>query len=288
MQMFISVLHPIKSMPEGPEVKRIVERLNKGLAGKKLRAFNFENQSYCDKQVRDQISDLRQKLETEEMTIDSVNCKGKFIWFSLNDGEWEIWHTLGMSGTWRSYNPKKNVMVSLVTGEDKKWYYKDSRRFGTFKIFHRDNSTLEKKLTTLGPDMLSAPPTFEEFEKRMRKKDHWNVTKALMDQKVVSGIGNYIKAEVLYGAGISPWREVHTLSQSELKKVYEQTLWVINASYDCRGASIRDYVMPDGSKGDYKFKFKVYSQRVSPDGYQVICDKTPDKRTTWWCPDFQR
>ena len=71
--MFISVLHPIKCMPEGPEVKRIVERLNKGLAGKKLRAFNFENQSYCDKQVRDQISDLRQKLETEEMTIDSVN-----------------------------------------------------------------------------------------------------------------------------------------------------------------------------------------------------------------------
>tara|TARA_R110002020_G_scaffold205131_2_gene409678 strand:+ start:10734 stop:11561 length:828 start_codon:yes stop_codon:yes gene_type:complete len=275
-------------MPEGPEVKRIVERLNSGLAGKKLRAFNFENQSYCDKQVRDQILDLKHQLTSEDLVIDKVNCKGKFIWFTLNDGEWEIWHTLGMSGSWRSYHPKKNVMVSLETDSGKKWYYKDARRFGTFKVFHRDNSALTKKLNTLGPDMLSAPPTFEEFEIRMRKKDHWNIAKALMDQKVVSGIGNYIKAEVLYGAGISPWREVNTLNQDELKEIYHHSLWVINAAYECRGASIKDYVLPDGTKGDYKFKFKVYSKKVSPEGHRVICEETPDRRKTWWCPDYQR
>jgi DNA-formamidopyrimidine glycosylase len=260
-------------MPEGPEVKRIVTRLNAGLSGQKLRAFNFENQSYCDKQVRDQILELRQRLDEEDLTIDSVNCKGKFIWFSLNGGEWYIWHTLGMTGGWRSSNPKKNVMVSLETKDGKKWYYKDARRFGTFKVFHNDSAGLEKKLNTLGPDMLSEPPTFEEFEIRLRKKDHWNITKALMKQTVVSGIGNYIKAEVLYRAGISPWREVNTLSQEELRDIYDETLWVINTAYE---------------KGSYRFKFKVYSKKVSTDGYPVVCEETPDRRKTWWCPATQR
>ena len=91
-------------MPEGPEVKRIVERLNKRLAGEELRAIHFENESYCSKQVRDQIHDLRAVLDDKPLKIDGINCKGKFIWFTLNGGEWEIWHTLGMSGTWRNYN----------------------------------------------------------------------------------------------------------------------------------------------------------------------------------------
>ena len=85
-------------------------------------------------------------------------------------------------------------MLKLETLDGKLTYYRDTRRFGTFKIFHKDNSTLDKKLATLGPDMLNDPPSFDEFVMRLRKKNHWNITKALMDQKVVSGIGNYIKA----------------------------------------------------------------------------------------------
>ena len=60
---------------------------------------------------------------------------------------------------------------------------------------------------------------------------------------------------------------MHELSDEELKRLYDASLWVIKASYDARGATIRDYEMPDGTKGDYKFKFKVYSQRKDPLGY---------------------
>ncbi|MHA1286820.1 MAG: Fpg/Nei family DNA glycosylase [Candidatus Thorarchaeota archaeon] len=274
-------------MPEGPEVKRIVERLNKRLAGEELRAIHFENESYCSKQVRDQIHDLRAVLDDKPLKIDGINCKGKFIWFTLNGGEWEIWHTLGMSGTWRTYNPKNHVMLKLETLDGKLTYYRDTRRFGTFKIFHKDNSTLDKKLATLGPDMLNDPPSFDEFVMRLRKKNHWNITKALMDQKVVSGIGNYIKAEVLYRAKISPWHTVEELTDDDLRAIYDQTRFVIQASYDCRGATIRDYVLPDGSTGDYRFEFECYSKRVSKHGHKVIQEETPDRRRTWWCPDYQ-
>ena len=274
-------------MPEGPEVKRIVERLNRRLAGKELHAIHFKNQSYCDKQVRDQIHDLRAELSDKPKTIDKVQCKGKFIWFTLDDGEWEIWHTLGMTGSWRNSNPKKNVMLKLETDGEQMTYYKDTRRFGTFKIFHKDNSRLDKKLQTLGPDMLNDPPTFEEFLVCLRKKNHWNITKALMDQKVVCGIGNYIKAEVLYRAKVSPWRNVGDISDEELEEIYKQTKFVIQSSYDKKGATIRDYVMPDGSIGAYRFEFEVYAKKVSKHGHKVLQEDTPDKRKTWWCPDYQ-
>ena len=94
-------------------------------------------------------------------------------------------------------------------------------------------------------------------------------------------------AEALYIAKISPHRFVHELNDEELKRLYDASLWVIKASYDARGATIRDYVMPDGTKGDFKFKFKVYSQRKDPLGHSVIKEATADGRTTHWVAEVQ-
>ncbi len=109
----------------------------------------------------------------------------------------------------------------------------------------------------------------------------------MMNQKVVAGIGNYIKAEALYRAKISPHRTVESLSDEELHNLYRCSLWVIKASYEARGATIRNYEMPDGSKGDFKFNFQVYAQETDPDGRIVIRDKTPDGRTTHWVKEIQ-
>ena len=91
----------------------------------------------------------------------------------------------------------------------------------------------------------------------------------------------------MYIAKISPHRFVNELNDEELKRLYDASLWVIKASYDARGATIRDYVMPDGTKGDFKFKFKVYSQRKDPLGHSVIKEATADGRTTHWVAEVQ-
>ena len=197
-----------------------------------------------------------------------------------------MFHTLGMSGTWRiqQKNPKYGRLC-FIRDDGKRCHYKDYRRFGTFKIFNPETapSKLERKLQKdLGPDILNEEVTFADWQQRFRKVNHYNVTKAMMNQKVVSGIGNYIKAEALYRAGISPHRTVESLSDAELQDLYRCSLWVIKASYEARGATIRNYEMPDGSKGDFKFKFQVYAQETDPSGRTVIRDKTPDGRTTHW------
>ena len=93
-------------MPEGPEVKRTVERLNRILQGKQLQEIVVEDQPWFQKQVRDDIMVMMSHLNNEPLTIDSVQCKGKFIYFTLSAGNeiYHIHHTLGMSGTWRLPN----------------------------------------------------------------------------------------------------------------------------------------------------------------------------------------
>jgi DNA-formamidopyrimidine glycosylase len=274
-------------MPEGPEVRRIVERLDKFYQGREITAIDFYDESYKSKQVRDDVDLFVNSLPA---TVNSVKCKGKFIYWTFDNG-FVIFHTLGMSGTWRiqDKNPKYGRLC-FIRDDGKKCHYKDYRRFGTFKILQPDlaQERLERKLVKeLGPDILNEEVSFDSWQQRFRKVNHYNVTKAMMNQKVVAGIGNYIKAEALYRAKISPHRTVESLSDEELHNLYRCSLWVIKASYEARGATIRNYEMPDGTKGDFKFNFQVYAQETDPAGRLVIRDKTPDGRTTHWVKEIQ-
>ena len=274
-------------MPAGPEVKRSTNRLNQFFEGRELASIDFYDESYRAKQVRDDVDAFVESLPTK---VKSVQCKGKFIYWTMENG-FIIFHTLGMSGTWRIQNKSpKHGRLSFVREDGKLIHYKDYRRFGTFKILNPEiaHGKLEDNLgKLLVPDILNEEVSFDLWAERFRKVNHYNVTKAMMHQKVVAGIGNYIKAEALYIAKISPHRFVHELNDDELKRLYDASLWVIKASYDARGATIRDYELPDGTKGDYKFRFKVYSQRKDPLGHKVIKEATADGRTTHWVAEVQ-
>ena len=127
-------------MPEGPEVKKITEKLNQSLAGKTITQIDIVDESYKTNQMRDEVDDF---MATLPHTIDSVQCKGKFIYWTLDGGAWHIWHTLGMSGTWRYGNTQqKGIRLTLHT-EGKKAHYRDTRKFGTFKFFKNNLEGLE-------------------------------------------------------------------------------------------------------------------------------------------------
>lgn len=272
-------------MPEGPEVAHITRRLNNKFAGSQLTDITFKDPRYRGTQVRDEVDAFMADLP---MTIHSVKCKGKFIYFEL-DNDWTIWHTLGMSGSWRASekSARKGHRLTFHSTEGD-YFYRDPRKFGTFK-FMRDPEALETKLNKkLGPDMLAEDVSDSDFIAAVRKKKHWNVTRAIMDQTVIAGIGNYIKAEALYYAKINPWRKVSQLTDTQLKALNHYLKWVIRAAYEARGATLRDYVLPDGTKGEYTFQFAVYSKRQCPNGNPITHEETPDRRTTWWVPAIQR
>ena len=276
-------------MPEGPEVTIIREGLHKLLKGKYIHSIKIGDGS----RYRNKAPDLMNTfLETTPSKIIKIDSKGKLIFWELENGYYML-NTLGMSGIWSS-EKKKHISLQIHYGkkndkesQQKILYFADQRHFGTVK-FIQGEAELNKKLKTIGPDMLNDKDmSFEVFEKRMRKQDKKNITVALMNQKVVSGIGNYLKSESLYHAKISPLLKVEDLSKERLKLLYQACRLKIVASYNQGGASLRDYMDIDDKEGQYHFTFQVYGQKKTPEGLKVEHIQTNDKRGTFWVPEVQ-
>ena len=278
-------------MPEGPEVRRSADRLFKSLATKKLRKVEVHGGRYAQKPPEGTDELNRVLKEADGMRIDQIDCKGKFMFWTFFPG-WVMWCTYGMSGQWFQGEPDKHTAVSLWIehgGKLERWCFRDPRHFGTLKFVHDpDDSVTKKKLATLGPDMLHNPPDERTFRVELLRKNQKTLAEALMDQSVVSGVGNYVKAEALYLAELSPHRVIRDLSTQEIERLRVQIINVMKASYNTGGATISTYRNVDGTKGGAQRRFAVYGNQTDPMGNPVVREETKDGRTTHWVPSVQK
>lgn len=285
-------------MPEGAELAISRDQLRQILVGRTVSSVHAVGGRYA-KVPPAGMDDFMRSMRVNGVNnaqVHSVNVKGKFMhWRFTND--WVLWCTYGMSGGWETRRDPKHCALELyhrhpsgLVLEDRVpgLYFNDQRHFGTLRFIYDPTSDLtEKKLSTLGPDMLNDPPTLGEFRERLRKRSESTLAETLMDQSVMSGVGNYVKAEALYVARLSPHRIVNGLSQSETRALHEAVQAVLQRAYKAGGATIATYRQPDGSMGDAQRRFAVYGQSEDPLGNPVTNETTKDGRTTWWVRQVQ-
>jgi len=267
-------------MPEGPECRRIAESLAKEVSNKTIVGIDILGGRYTKKEpsgLSDLISDL-------PIAVAGVGVHGKFIYWILSK-EHSLWNTLGMSGHW-SGEEQKHSRIKIRFSDKTHVYFNDTRNFGTIKLV-KGKSELIKKLKSLGPDMLSEDVDNITFLSALRKKNKHNICKVLMDQSVIAGVGNYVKAEALWLAKINPASNVQDLEDYQLIDLNESIKSVLRASYESGGATIKSYKNFDGEIGDYSSRFLVYNQKTDPHGNEVVKFQTPDGRTTHWVPEVQ-
>lgn len=267
-------------MPEGVEVKIICEQLNSKTQGKKVTGLEILGGRFL-KKAPDCLDEFKTSLSSQPQ-LQSVSCKGKFIWFTFSNG-WYLFNTLGMTGSWSTETEKHSAF--RLDLDDSSLYFTDPRRFGTIH-FTNLVGHLNNKLKSLGPDFMSEPPTVEEFIQRFNKKK--TLCELLMDQGVCCGVGNYIKAEALYRAKLSPLRPGNQCTKDELKLLLKSICNVMQESYRARGATLATYKNVDGEAGAFSSFLRVYKKQNDPDGNLVVAVETPDKRTTYWVPSIQR
>jgi formamidopyrimidine-DNA glycosylase len=217
------------------------------------------------------------------ITVKSTDCKGKFIYTELA-GEKFFLSTLGMTGSWSS-RETKHSRLRLRLDDGGTVYFNDIRNFGTVKIVE-SRSLLDKKLSELGPDMLSGDVSDDVFIRSIRRYNK-TLAEVLMDQKIICGVGNYLKAECLYFSKLSPHRLTSSLTDEDLKNLNSVIKKVIKTSYETGGATIYTFSNYDGEKGDYTKRFAVYNQAQDPLGHEVKRETTRDGRTTFWVPTIQ-
>jgi len=278
-------------MPEGPEVKRTAILLSSFWVGQRLIEVKVLGGRYSKKP--EAVNLLVEALPLKVMTITS---KGKFLYWIFREKEilylTSLFNTFGMSGFWSS-EKQSHARIEFIREDGKSVFFHDQRNFGTFK-YTRDLMDLDKKLGSLGPDVLRNNwVPLESFQEKFKKGKNNQKTLAelLMNQKIFSGIGNYLKAEILWMAELSPHRTPESLGEDEWKLLHSLCHIIPSESlYHGRGSSIMTYraKMKNSDLQYPQGNLAVYRRKKDPEGREIIPEETKDKRTTHWVPDYQK
>jgi formamidopyrimidine-DNA glycosylase len=295
-------------MPEGIEVRILIECLKPIYLGKTIKSTKFIGGRYIKHSLPDGYTDF---AKTAPYKIVDIGSKGKFIYFILMDSKgdkWSMFNTLGMTGIWLA-QPDKHTTFVMEMSDKVNLYFSDIRNFGTFK-FLRDPELkqLNKKLTTLGLEIFNPHTEFtqDKFAEKIAKSPTKTLPEILMNQKNFAGIGNYIKAEALYHAHLSPHRTGKSLSKQDINNLYEAIKYVVYTAYfagnyyeivditgekheniKCRSRELtREYL--GIKKGVKEYEFEVYNREKDTKGNKVERLATKDGRTTFWVPTVQK
>lgn len=267
-------------MPEGPEVRRMTQDLAAAVSESTLEDISVLTGRYTKKPIEG-LLEINTELPTK---IIGAGCHGKFIYLLTSCG-YHIWNTLGMTGRWSS-DKTKHSRIELSFKSGKKIYFEDVRNFGTLKFVY-GKSKLIKKLKTLGPDLLADDIDEDFFVARLREKNNQNITKILMNQKIFSGIGNYVKSESLWLSEIDPNLEIHEISDKKLKILCKAVKNVLRESYNTGGATFNTHKNFSGTPGNYSSRFLCYGRKIDAEGNTVEKIQSADGRTTHWSPKKQ-
>jgi formamidopyrimidine-DNA glycosylase len=298
------------SMPENAEITLMVDAIRDIMSGKRLKSIEVLGGRYM-KDGQPVLANLEEISLQLPLKIVSINVKGKFSWIILED-DWYISLTFGMSGG-IYYEPTEAVLrehslqvgktiskreymkhfhIKFEADDGQCFYFGDARRFGTITISN-DHTSLNKKINELGPDLLTGEPiTDAQFIKifRQPKFNNKNICRVLMEQHAVSGVGNYIKAEVLYECHINPWAVVSDIDDKTLSQLHQAIRGIVRRAYAGHGASLYTYTGTRREKGTFQEMLQVYGKNTDPFGNQVMTipeSESPDKRTTHYVQSVQ-
>ena len=245
-------------MPELPEVETVCRALSKVIKNSRIKKIEFYR-----KDLRWQVKDNLEVSLKNNIFIDPYR-RGKYILIPTNTDKIFLIH-LGMSGQIRI--KKKDIVqkhdhMRLIVENNNKHFvitYNDSRRFGYIDLFKKKELREHFLLSKIGVEPLGRELT-TEYLKNNFKKRVINIKNALIDQKIIAGIGNIYASEILYKAKINPLRKVNSLSQNDLNSIITFTKIILKRSIDVGGTTIRDHMQPDGSLGYFKQKLQVYGK----------------------------
>jgi formamidopyrimidine-DNA glycosylase len=245
-------------MPELPEVETVCRALSKVIKNSTIKKIEFYR-----KDLRWQVKDNLEVSLKNNIFIDPYR-RGKYILIPTNTDKIFLIH-LGMSGQIRIKKKdivqKHDHMRMIVENNNKHFVvtYNDSRRFGYIDLFKKKELREHFLLSKIGVEPLGRELTTEYLQNNFKKRVI-NIKNALIDQKIIAGIGNIYASEILYKAKINPLRKVNSLSQNDLNSIITFTKIILNKSIDVGGTSIRDHMQPDGSLGYFKQKLQVYGK----------------------------
>ncbi len=269
-------------MPELPEVETVRRGLAPTIEGRTI--------------VRAEIVDPRlvrphdpqtvaRELEGER--VEAVDRLGKYLIVRFSDGRVLLIH-LRMTGSLRygaagTLPADAHARATLTLDDGTDVVYRDVRRFGTWDLFEPGEADAHLA-ERLGPEPLGRF-TADDLGVRLARRTA-PLKAALLDQRVVAGLGNIYVDEALWYARLHPLRPAGDLGPSELRSLHRSMRLALRRGIARQGATLRDYATPDGTRGAMQDEFRVYGREGEPCDRcrAAIVKSRVAGRGTWTCP----
>lgn len=232
----------------------------------------------------------------------ALRRRSKYILADLGSDETLIVH-LGMSGRilisgqmpgkfHRDHPaPEKHDHVVLDMDDGARITFNDARRFGAMDLTPTSKVESHRWLANLGPEPLGNSFNGDYLVARLTGRKT-PIKSALLDQRVVSGLGNIYVCEALFRAGISPERSVGQISDARLRALVPVIRDVLSEAIEAGGSSLRDYRQTDGKPGYFQHTFRVYGREdgpcTTPGCTGIIHRIVQSGRSSFYCPICQR
>ena len=283
-------------MPELPEVETVLRGISPILEGNQI---DYAQVNRPDLR-RPFPNNLAKRLKNRK--INFLHRRSKYILLDLSGGETLIMH-LGMSGRiiisqkvagtfhHNTNHSQKHDHFVLHLKDNHQLTFNDPRRFGVIDLLRTENLELSGMLSQIGPEPLSNSFNEAYFVNTLRLKKT-NIKSALLDQRVVAGLGNIYVCEALFRAGISPKRQALRISHKKLSSLVPIIKEILLEAISSGGSSLRDFRNASVDLGYFQHSFDVYG-REDQDCYNTECDSkikriTQAGRSSFYCSNCQR
>lgn len=291
-------------MPELPEVETVRRGLQPAMEGFRIDRAVAHRENLRFPLQKDFVARLTGQ------TVTGLGRRAKYLLADLSSGDVLLMH-LGMSGSFRVveadgettpgefHYPRSedrthdHVVFEMASGA--RVVFNDPRRFGFMKVFPRSEIETEPHLKGLGPEPLGNAFDASLLAKACAGKQT-SLKAALLDQRVVAGLGNIYVCEALFRAHLSPKRKASTLANRKEEptdhavRLTEAIREVLGEAIKAGGSSLRDHRQTSGELGYFQHAFKVYDREGKP---CPTCGGTVQRfvqngRSTFWCPKCQK
>ena len=276
-------------MPELPEVETVCRGLAPVLEGRVL----IRVEQRIDALRRPLPPDFASRIEGRR--VNRVGRRGKYILFHLDSGDVVIIH-LGMSGRMTIHagdapEPARHDHVVFHTDRGHHIVFNDARRFGAMDLAREIALHRHPLLAHLGLEPLGNEFNGETLAALLKGR-RTPIKAALLDQRLIAGIGNIYASEILYHARLSPRRMAYTVAGARVERLAAAVGDVLRDAIAAGGSSLRDYVQASGELGYFQHRFAVYGRAGEPcpgcDCGAAIRRIVQAGRSSFYCPRRQR
>lgn len=269
-------------MPELPEVETVKETLKKSVKGKIIKDVNIYYNNIIE---YPSIEEFKKNIINQ--TIKDIERRGKWLMFKLDD--YYLLSHLRMEGRYyikhgEEVGKHEHVVFKF---NDFDLRYVDTRKFGRMYLLPIKDAFNMKPLNELGLEPWDTSLTTKYLEEKYKNKK-LPIKTVLLDQSIITGIGNIYDDEVLFMSKINPYKKASLLNDKELQSIIDNTKIVLEKAIKLGGTTIRSYESSEGVHGRFQNELLIHGQAICPTCNENVTKVHINGRGTYYCEKCQK